>query len=327
MHLPLIRLPIALNLLADSKLCAGMDVPNALLQELFVLGPSSVRGTYQSPPQASRSTWIAYHTLSSAPALPSLIIFVHPSLTVACCLGSIHTNLSSPRGPAKGYIEGLEHRLHEAETLLLQLLPVVSLDQLNTATSNLLAEPGNRDSPDRLNRSSPPVLNKKTGIEYWETFPLDTVENIRRWQQDCALHSQFRDHDSHESSRGASRPGSVDLQRDTSAAVAPAVPMPRVGTGASVISTRPTSNMTQYRSMSNDSYTTKQEYMTTPVTTAAQTWNGNAAYAQAYSNAQPWQTGMQHAHPHQQPQMIAAGGPMDVDSSFFSSDQRRHLFW
>ena len=30
-----------------------------------------------------------------------------------------------------------------------------------------------------------PVLNKKSGIEYWEQFPLDSVENIRRWQQDC----------------------------------------------------------------------------------------------------------------------------------------------
>jgi len=30
------------------------------------------------------------------------------------------------------------------------------------------------------------LLNKKTGVEYWEHFPLDSVQSIRRWQQDCA---------------------------------------------------------------------------------------------------------------------------------------------
>jgi len=79
-------------------------------------------------------------------------------------------------------------------------------------------------------RSSPPVLNKKTGIDYWESFPLDTVENIRRWQDDCALHSsvQPQQRDSQGSFRNSiddihshahythqsSRPGSVDLKRD-----------------------------------------------------------------------------------------------------------------
>lgn len=91
------------------------------------------------------------------------------------------------RGPAKGYIEGLEHRLHDAELLLLQLLPYVSTEQLQIASSALLQD-GNesgRDSPDR--RSSPPVLNKKTGIEYWENFPLTSAAAIRKWQQDCEL--------------------------------------------------------------------------------------------------------------------------------------------
>lgn len=84
-------------------------------------------------------------------------------------------------------------------------------------------------------RSSPPVLNKKTGIEYWESFPLDTVENIRKWQDDCAVQSggsanpqsqsSFRNsidasHSSHTQILAAlnhaashSRPGSVDLSR------------------------------------------------------------------------------------------------------------------
>src|ERR1700761_2389244 len=105
------------------------------------------------------------------------------------------------RGPAKGYIEGLEHRLHEAESLLLALLPVISTEQLKCATECLtdaastninITGVKSRDSqspgPHPL-RTSPPVLNKKTGIDYWESFPLDSVENIRKWQDDCAVHS------------------------------------------------------------------------------------------------------------------------------------------
>ncbi|KIW92794.1 uncharacterized protein Z519_06643 [Cladophialophora bantiana CBS 173.52] len=147
------------------------------------------------------------------------------------------------RGPAKGYIEGLEHRLHEAESLLLALLPIISTEQLKCATDSLSSSPSTtnlnilglktRDSPSpgpHPLRSSPPVLNKKTGIEYWESFPLDTVENIRKWQEDCALHSgtngqnqpSFRNSmdESHShtplhalNAASHSRPGSVDLSR------------------------------------------------------------------------------------------------------------------
>lgn len=101
----------------------------------------------------------------------------------------ISTDVHLCRGPAKGYIEGLEHRLHEAESLLLQLLPYVSAEQLQSAVIALLDHDGadsGRGSPDR--RSSPPVLNKKTGIDYWENFPLTSVHDVRRWQQDCEVH-------------------------------------------------------------------------------------------------------------------------------------------
>lgn len=257
--------------------------------------------------------------------LPSFEVTVTLSRRCACSCSSSLTFCN--RGPAKGYIEGLEHRLHEAETLLLQLLPVVTPDQLAAATASLSSAGDPRDSPERIGRSSPPVLNKKTGIEYWENFPLDTIENIRRWQQDCALHSQFRDHDAAlngpGSSRGASRPSSVDLSRDTATSSA----------AQNVLPNRKTT-MTQYRSMSNDSYPpSKQEYITTPPTTVAQPWNGTAAYMQTYQNDQSWQSqamGMQHhqnPHQHSQPQMISAGGPMDVDGNFFSSDVKRNLFW
>ena len=205
----------------------------------------------------------------------------------------------------------------------------MSPDQLTTAAGNLAAtDADGGDSPDHIGaRSSPPVLNKKTGIEYWESFPLDSVENIRRWQQDCALHSQFRDHDvinGPGSSRGASRPGSVDMTRESSNML----PSRKAGSMSQV-------SQAQYRSMSNDPYQPSQshpEYMSAaPVTTSQQNWSGNPAYVQ------PWQQGgpmhQQHHSHHDQLQqrpMVAAGGPMDVDQgghAFFTNDVKRTLFW
>lgn len=135
---------------------------------------------------------------------------------------SSETRLTSAfSGPAKGYIEGLEHRLHEAESLLLALLPVITTEQLNYATDSLDLTPSSantlgvkiRDSqsprPQNVRRS-PPNLNKKTGIEYWESFPLDTVENIRKWQEDCTSQSTAQ---SQSLSRN-SIPGDDSVSRD-----------------------------------------------------------------------------------------------------------------
>src|SRR5436190_21228876 len=44
-------------------------------------------------------------------------------------------------GPARGYIEGLEHRLRETENLLLQILPVVPEDYLEAVTSDRKGSP------------------------------------------------------------------------------------------------------------------------------------------------------------------------------------------
>lgn len=85
------------------------------------------------------------------------------------------------RGPAKGYIEGLEHRLRETESLLLQLLPVVTEDYLEAVTTDHEGSPNRSTTTPRR-----PMLNNKTGVEYWEQYPLDSLENIRRWQQDCS---------------------------------------------------------------------------------------------------------------------------------------------
>ena len=68
---------------------------------------------------------------------------------------------------------------------MLQLLPHVDATQLEQATA-LLSHPETVEdgaSPDHL--ISPPLLNKKTGIDYWDNFPLTNVADIRRWQQDC----------------------------------------------------------------------------------------------------------------------------------------------
>ena len=82
--------------------------------------------------------------------------------------------------------------MHDAESLLLHLLPYISAEQLHAATSALNStevEDSRSGSPDR--RSSPPVLNKKTGIDYWESFPLTSMQDVRRWQQDCEVHGSM----------------------------------------------------------------------------------------------------------------------------------------
>ncbi|ETN44724.1 uncharacterized protein HMPREF1541_10394 [Cyphellophora europaea CBS 101466] len=182
------------------------------------------------------------------------------------------------------------------------------------------------------NRSSPPVLNKKTGIEYWENFPLDSVDNIRRWQQDCALHSHFKD----EHSRGgSSRPSSVEVSEHVSG------------------HSRKTSSVPQYRSMSNDSYNGSQDYsgigpsryngappptsfsmQPQPAYTTSDPTQHWQQAPQVHRNGIPSHMATHHGMHHQQQahsqQMaVPASGPMDVDGNgaFFSGEVKRHLFW
>jgi hypothetical protein len=207
----------------------------------------------------------------------------------------------------------------------------VSSDQLSSAAvaASTSQNGSARDSPDRAGtRSSPPVLNKKTGIEYWENFPLDTVDNIRRWQQDCAMHTHFKEEGNHRSS--GSRPTSVEITTD------------------SLHSRKSSSTNHQYRSMSSDSYSgangyngiTQSRYNSIPAT------QSYSMHVQApYSNGDHWQAqtaqvhqnGLQphmshhtiHHPQHQQQIPVAASGPMEVDTNgtFFSGEVKRHLFW
>ncbi|KAE8418202.1 hypothetical protein BDV36DRAFT_164961 [Aspergillus pseudocaelatus] len=109
------------------------------------------------------------------------------------------------RGPAKGYIESLEHRLHETETVLLKVLSRISDAQLSSSI--------NQDRQHRTRRSigdlvySPYPRLGKRGAEYWKRFPLDTAHSVREWQYDCLSH---RRPSAANQNLGPSTPGSSD---------------------------------------------------------------------------------------------------------------------
>ncbi|GJP94632.1 transcriptional regulator family: Fungal Specific TF [Aspergillus niger] len=91
------------------------------------------------------------------------------------------------RGPAKGYIEALEHRLHETESLLLNLLAQIPDSQLSASVQgrqDRSSRHRNSGSPPQTYSSSSSRLGKR-GTDYWKRFPLHTVQDIRDWQNDC----------------------------------------------------------------------------------------------------------------------------------------------
>ncbi|KAL2007778.1 hypothetical protein VTN00DRAFT_7760 [Thermoascus crustaceus] len=92
------------------------------------------------------------------------------------------------RGPAKGYIEALEHRLQETESLLLKILSQLSDTQLSSIVSQDVTAARTRN--DGLSPCAPLSPMGKKSVEHWKSFPLTAVENIRRWQQDCLSHTR-----------------------------------------------------------------------------------------------------------------------------------------
>lgn len=87
---------------------------------------------------------------------------------------------SRSRGPAKGYVETLEHRLRVTENALFKLLSDVSDSQLKAIFPE--------DASSRKDTGTPyaPLARiEKKGIDHWAQYPLDTAENIRKWQQIC----------------------------------------------------------------------------------------------------------------------------------------------
>lgn len=80
------------------------------------------------------------------------------------------------RGPAKGYIEALEHRLRETEHVLLRLLAHMTDEQLSVAVEgDQLSQP----------RYSPCQRSGKNDAQYWRRYPLRTARDLREWEQDC----------------------------------------------------------------------------------------------------------------------------------------------
>lgn len=86
---------------------------------------------------------------------------------------------TATRGPARGYVESLEHRLQVTEGVLLRLLSRVSDPEL----SHIFPE----DSllSDTETGYAPLARLGKKGVEEWSQFPLDSAQNIRNWQRVC----------------------------------------------------------------------------------------------------------------------------------------------
>jgi hypothetical protein len=156
-------------------------------------------------------------------------------------------------------------------------------DHLNGTHTRDSQSPGPHPS-----RGSPPVLNKKTGIDYWESFPIDSVENIRRWQEDCASHSSHHQTAQRNSIDEAgsntnplallngnsshSRPGSADFTHRAS----------RSNHNHNSIS-----QSAPFRSMSTDSYPDNNHKSHHP---KSQTAIPALSQHQSSSNAQIWQS-------------------------------------
>lgn len=224
------------------------------------------------------------------------------------------------RGPAKGYIEGLEHRLHEAESLLLQLLPIVPSEQLELAAAGVNGQRGSqgRDSPDGHGRKSPPILNKKTGIEYWDKFPLDSADNIRRWQQDCALQGHIRE-EAGRTSRSQS--ASLETSREQ--------PVGRETSGISM-----SSDMSNPPSLNYNLPSPQRAWNSEYSGRSQSTAEADALLMHNFTN-QSWQQQQAYAimqrqsMPQQQAQQIPQESieSMDIDTTFFPDDSHRRLFW
>ena len=84
------------------------------------------------------------------------------------------------RGPSKGYIKALGNRLHEDEKLLLQLLNMVSDEQLGVATDALGQTQG--DDNER-------AWTGHISVEYGGEYLLGSLLAIRGWQRSCTTAS------------------------------------------------------------------------------------------------------------------------------------------
>jgi len=97
------------------------------------------------------------------------------------------------RGPAKGYIEALEHRLAVTEAVLLQLFQVSGDAALRAAFQR--EKPTRRTSSTEVLTAAGKIEAKKTGtIAHWESFPLGSAEEVRRWAREALGYDHDHDH-------------------------------------------------------------------------------------------------------------------------------------
>ncbi|KAI5458818.1 hypothetical protein BGZ63DRAFT_52551 [Mariannaea sp. PMI_226] len=96
--------------------------------------------------------------------------------------------VSRKRGPAKGYIEALEHRLSQTEKALVRLWQAVPEESLRSAFDSDNAPlfgsplvPMLEADNDKLSRVG---HDKSALIQQWEAFPLTSASSIEKW----ALH-------------------------------------------------------------------------------------------------------------------------------------------
>ncbi|QKX53457.1 uncharacterized protein TRUGW13939_00536 [Talaromyces rugulosus] len=139
-----------------------------------------------------QKTWQAQLAEKKSECLASQLLAIpagHENKRPTCgqCL-EYHRQCAWPeqlkRGPAKGYIEALEGRLYETENVLLKLLSRLSQAQLSSMLSENELETGerNQNQPDTHDSGS---LSRQREVEYWKVNPLNSVDNIRRWEQEC----------------------------------------------------------------------------------------------------------------------------------------------
>jgi predicted RNA-binding protein with RPS1 domain len=89
-------------------------------------------------------------------------------------------------GPAKGYVEALEQRLHETEDVLFKVVSQLNQAQLASMLSTQNSFSTDDESQEKIKTTRVTLLpSRKQGVEYWKSFPLRDAESIQRWQQDC----------------------------------------------------------------------------------------------------------------------------------------------
>lgn len=104
---------------------------------------------------------------------------------------------SFARGPIKGYSQQIQSRLYETELLLLRILPLLAPSQLQSDLS-VEAPPDPGQALDGLTPtgSSSPIhqlglqddwIARKCKQNYWQDFPLQTPDQVQKWQEDMYL--------------------------------------------------------------------------------------------------------------------------------------------